>query len=229
MKNPLDRNGKGKLQIKYSSTITCFAILLVMNVTPVFAQSVRPDSKMFVAETVQPGVTFYDLAEKYYGNKDFWVYIYLANKSEVPYPDDLSSGMSVVIPQAEALGIDADDPASVAKAKELSASVDRHRFTSDDDATPAYNRVRPQGGAAVSEVVRPGDTFRTLALRYYGSKDFWVYIFLANRSKVIHPNMLSSGKTLVIPAAASLGIDANSAASLAKARELGRKAMSESN
>ncbi len=78
---------------------------------------------MFVATTVEPGYTFRKLALKYYGNKEFWVYIYLVNKTEIPNPNKLHSGLKVIIPQAEGLGIDANDPASVQKAKELGDKV----------------------------------------------------------------------------------------------------------
>lgn len=74
-----------------------------------------------------------------------------------------------------------------------------------------------------SVVVKAGDTFRTLALQHYGSKDFWGYIYQANKGKVKSPNSLSQGVTLVIPSAASLGIDANNPASISKAKALGAK------
>ncbi len=80
-------------------------------------------------------------------------------------------------------------------------------------------------GQAKSVVVKSGDTFRTLALQHYGSKEFWGYIYQANKAKVANPNSLSQGVTLVIPSATSLGIDANNASSVSKAKALGAKLM----
>lgn len=93
-------------------------------------------------------------------------------------------------------------------------------------ATTAKVEPKPTtSGQAKSVVVKSGDTFRTLALQYYGSKDFWGYIYQANKAKVANPNSLSQGVTLVIPSASSLGIDANDASSVSKAKALGAKLM----
>ncbi len=226
MKKPLGKNKKGKLPTKYCVVIACLSIVLLVSSNSAFAQNARPDKGLFVAETVKSGTTFYDLAQKHYGNRTFWVYIYLANKSDIPYPDDLRTGMSVVIPQAEALGIDANDTVSVAKAAELAKETEKSYLPSNKKEAGWDQSPK---GEFVSEIVKPGETFRTLALKYYGDKEFWVYIFLANKSNIPHPNKLNYGKTVVIPSASSSGIDANNPASVAKARELGRKAMSESN
>lgn len=68
--------------------------------------------------------------------------------------------------------------------------------------------------------VKYGDTFRTLALKYYGHKDFWIYIYQANKDKVPNPNILQIGVRITIPTAASMGIDASSVQSIQKARAL---------
>ena len=72
---------------------------------------------------VPKGYTFRLLALKYYGSKEFWVYIYQANKAKIPLPNNLTSGLKVVVPDAESLGIDATDPASIHRAKQLSTKV----------------------------------------------------------------------------------------------------------
>lgn len=130
--------------------------------------------------------------------------------------------MSVVIPQAETLGIDAADPESVSKAKELAIETERIGYTPTEEE--GYS-IDNQGEEDLIEVVKPGDTFRTLALKHYGSKEFWVYIYLANRSKIPHPNKLRYGAAVAIPPASLLAIDASDPSSVAKAIELGRKAL----
>lgn len=88
---------------------------------------------------------------------------------------------------------------------------------------------QPKTSKGVTEVISGGSTFRTLALKHYGSKEFWVYIYLANKDKVPHPNMLRSGLELLIPNAASLGIDVNDSASIKRAKQLSEKVIRENN
>jgi hypothetical protein len=52
---------------------------------------------------------------------------------------------------------------------------------------------------------------------------------LANKDKVPHPNMLRSGLELLIPNAASLGIDVNDSASIKRAKQLSEKVIRENN
>lgn len=89
--------------------------------------------------------------------------------------------------------------------------------------------TKPSVKSSATATVSGGDTFRTLALKHYGSKDFWVYIYQANKVKAPNPNVLHSGLTVTIPDAASLGIDASSAASIKKAKQLSEKVMTEYN
>jgi len=56
---------------------------------------------------------------KYYGAKDFWVYIYEANKERISNPDDISSGTLIRIPKLDSRLIDASNPRCIKKAKEL--------------------------------------------------------------------------------------------------------------
>lgn len=81
----------------------------------------------------------------------------------------------------------------------------------------------------LTEVVSEGATFRTLALKHYGSKEFWVYIYQANKAKIPHPNMLRYGLKVTIPNAQSLGIDAKNPASIKKAKQLSDKVLNEEN
>ena len=81
----------------------------------------------------------------------------------------------------------------------------------------------------LTEVVSEGATFRTLALKHYGSKEFWVYIYQANKAKIPHPNMLRYGLKVTIPDAQSLGIDAQNPASIKRAKQLSDKVLNEEN
>lgn len=65
------------------------------------------------------GKTLRLLAEDLFGNREFWVYIYLENKDKIPNPNKVSSGTELVLPDKDTYFIDASDPQSVAKAKSL--------------------------------------------------------------------------------------------------------------
>jgi nucleoid DNA-binding protein len=64
------------------------------------------------------------LALKYYDNKVFWVYIYEFNKATIgSNPDNVPAGMEILIPAKHVYKIDAKDPASVEKARQLQGKL----------------------------------------------------------------------------------------------------------
>ncbi|MDD2559270.1 MAG: HU family DNA-binding protein [Bacteroidales bacterium] len=58
------------------------------------------------------------LAQEYYGNKVFWVYIYEANKDQIKNPNKILAGTKIRIPKADPAVINAKDPESVRIAQE---------------------------------------------------------------------------------------------------------------
>lgn len=64
------------------------------------------------------------VAEKYYGNKLFWVYIYDFNKDKIgSNPDNIRAGMEILVPTKETYGIDANNASSVEKARKLQSQL----------------------------------------------------------------------------------------------------------
>ncbi len=63
------------------------------------------------------------MARKYYGNTEFWVYIYKENEAKLGNPDRVPAGTVVVIPPASKYGIDANDPESIKRAKKLNGPI----------------------------------------------------------------------------------------------------------
>ncbi len=59
------------------------------------------------------------ISESYYGSRDFWVYIYEANKSLIRNPDRIPTGIEIQIPKLDKRLIDKSNPRCVQKAKEL--------------------------------------------------------------------------------------------------------------
>ena len=66
-----------------------------------------------------PGRTLRLIALDEYGNREFWVYIYLKNKQSIENPDVIPIGFELVLPNKSEFDIDKDNPEMVAKAKRL--------------------------------------------------------------------------------------------------------------
>ncbi len=75
----------------------------------------------------------------------------------------------------------------------------------------------------IEETIRPGIFLTTLALKHYGHKAFWVYIYEENKSHIKNPDVIAIGTKLIIPDASKYGIDAKNKESIDKAKELAMK------
>jgi nucleoid DNA-binding protein len=69
-------------------------------------------------------------------------------------------------------------------------------------------------------VLKPGDRLNLLALKYYGDKIFWVYIYEANKKVIPDPDNVPVGITVRIPKPDPKRIDPNNEALVAKAKAL---------
>lgn len=76
-----------------------------------------------VTDTISQTMFLTKMAVKHYGRYEFWVYIYEENKALIANPNDITPGTVMVIPPAEKYGIDANNPASVAKASQRSQEL----------------------------------------------------------------------------------------------------------
>jgi nucleoid DNA-binding protein/nucleoid-associated protein YgaU len=68
---------------------------------------------------IQSGSRLTNISKRYYGAKDFWVYIYEANKDRISNPDNISTGTLIKIPKLDSRLIDLNNPRCLQKAKEL--------------------------------------------------------------------------------------------------------------
>ena len=68
---------------------------------------------------IQPGERLTTIALEEYGDKIFWVYIYMENKDLIPNPNTVKSGVKVVIPAPSKYEIDKNNPESIRKAEEI--------------------------------------------------------------------------------------------------------------
>ena len=76
-------------------------------------------SEIIATETIRSGNRLTIMAKKYYGLKDFWVYIYEANREKINDPDKIPTGTIINIPKLDPRLIDKNNQRCVNKAKEL--------------------------------------------------------------------------------------------------------------
>lgn len=83
-----------------------------------------PDSLTPIAvDTVRIGYVYTHMAKKYYGDKNFWSYIYEENASKLGHPEHLRPGTVLVIPNPKKYHIDASNPESVSASKRLAYDI----------------------------------------------------------------------------------------------------------
>lgn len=70
------------------------------------------------------------------------------------------------------------------------------------------------------DTIAHGDRLTVIALKYYGHKIFWVYLYEYNKAVIADPNNVPIGTEIRIPAPELYGIDASSAESREKAAAL---------
>lgn len=70
-----------------------------------------------------------------------------------------------------------------------------------------------------------GKTLRLIALDRYGSREFWVYIYLENKEKIKNPNVVPVGLEIVLPRKSDYDMNANSPESVVKAKNIGDEEM----
>lgn len=92
------------------------------NVNP--AGEPRTYTKFIATEQLKQDETLNGLAEKYYGNPVFWVYIYEANRAAIQNPDQIATGTEIRIPELPDELANPEDPTCIAYARQL-----RERYT----------------------------------------------------------------------------------------------------
>jgi nucleoid DNA-binding protein/nucleoid-associated protein YgaU len=105
-------------------------------------------------------------------------------------------------------------PASTEPAPSSTVTAPPSTASPATPSTPAHNPSIRQYR------LKAGDRLTTIALREYGRKVFWVYLYEENKAIIANPNIVPEGTTITLPEAAKYGIDKNNSASLSKAAEL---------
>ena len=83
---------------------------------------------------------------------------------------------------------------------------------------PGEEQLLKENNVPVREELKAGQRLTLVALKYYGSKAFWPYIYEVNRFQLNDPNNVPVGINLYLPDPIYWGIDSTDEHSLAKAK-----------
>ena len=155
----------------------------------------------------------------------FCLFIYLLSiQPELEMKDKASAAVETVqpspapaVPAVPAQTIDETDTlqtTSIATQEEATSSVAPSEAVVSTASSQAetIERVR----------LRPGDRLSRLALKKYGNKAFWVYIYEENRAQLKDPDNIPVGAVITLPAASKYQINAGDTNSINRALVLQR-------
>lgn len=86
------------------------------------APATQPSDKK-VYDTIGKTRYLTTMAKEHYGNYHLWPYIYEENKAFLGHPDRIRPGTKVVVPPLSKYGVDAHNPADIAKAKRMGVEI----------------------------------------------------------------------------------------------------------
>lgn len=86
-------------------------------------------------------------------------------------------------------------------------SVDSMATVHSVSAVSSSQSSSPEANRAEQVRLRPGDRLSRLALKKYGHKAFWVYIYEENRMRLKDPDNIPVGAVITLPAATKYQID----------------------
>ncbi|MDR1743262.1 MAG: HU family DNA-binding protein [Dysgonamonadaceae bacterium] len=118
----------------------------------------------------------------------------------------------------------------VAKHQQIEATSDVVEETPSvlPDTVAFRDQTPPETTAAIipdTVTLTAGKTLRLIALDKFGSREFWVYIYLKNKDKIKNPNVIPIGTKFLLPDPSEYDIDADNPKSVAKAKEIGDEAL----
>lgn len=155
----------------------------------------------------------------------FCLFIYLLSiQPKLEMKDKASAAVEAVqpspapaVPAVPAQTIDETDTlqtTSIATQEEATSSVAPSEavVSTASSAAETIERVR----------LRPGDRLSRLALKKYGNKAFWVYIYEENRAQLKDPDNIPVGAVITLPAASKYQINAGDTNSINRALVLQR-------
>lgn len=123
-------------------------ITIVKNPDDLFYENLlkknRKYEELFTIERLTGDRTIYSLAEKYYGHSAFWIYIYDANKKEIPDIWNIKRGTPLKIPVLDSMLIDTRNPRSFEIARNLLKTLTENPVTQELDSSMKVIKDSPQ-------------------------------------------------------------------------------------
>ena len=117
-----------------------------------------------------------------------------------------------VTPPAEATVLPAEQAPKIADSTSVQDSLSLQSIDSvtTGNSAPTVSSSQsssPEANRAEQVRLRPGDRLSRLALKKYGHKAFWVYIYEENRMRLKDPDNIPVGVVITLPAASKYQID----------------------
>lgn len=156
-------------------------------------QNPAPESAAPITERISrqlpAGSTLMLLAREEYGNANCWVYIYEANRRVIADPDHVQAGQTLIIPALTDEQKTISESRAAALYTRLSRQVD----------TPVAVDMQLSDNIVATEVTRADWTLAKMARKHYGNTHCWVYIYMANQTKIANPDKVAVGIEIGIP------------------------------
>lgn len=134
----------------------------------------------------------------------FFFLLSLSSEGEAKPQPTTPSTETTVLPAEQAPKI--ADSTSVQDSLSLQ-SVDSIAMGHSVSAISSSQSSSPEANRAEQVRLRPGDRLSRLALKKYGHKAFWVYIYEENRMRLKDPDNIPVGAVITLPAASKYQID----------------------
>lgn len=155
----------------------------------------------------------------------FCLFIYLLSiQPELEMKDKASAVVEAVQPSPAPVM-----PAVPAQTIDETDTLQTTSIATQEGATSSVapsEAVVPTGSSQAETIervrLRPGDRLSRLALKKYGNKAFWVYIYEENRAQLKDPDNIPVGAVITLPAASKYQINAGDTNSINRALVLQR-------
>ena len=134
----------------------------------------------------------------------FFFLLSLSSEGEAKPQPTTPSTETTVLPAEQAPKI--ADSTSVQDSLSLQ-SIDSVATGHSAPAVSSSQSSSPEANRAEQVRLRPGDRLSRLALKKYGHKAFWVYIYEENRMRLKDPDNIPVGAVITLPAASKYQID----------------------
>ncbi len=161
--------------------------------------------------TVKKGDTVESIAKKYYGAQGKRNVIYNANKDVIPASRKIGTGDKLVLPVPLCRTVytvkNGDTLKSIAK--KYYGKSSKWKKIRDANTGKVSDSGKVKAGRrlvipAVNCTAEKGDSLKSLAKKYYGTKSSWTKIYNANRDIITASKKIKPGMKLVIPVPAEL-------------------------